>query len=77
MFNYEKLRERIIEKFSCNVNFAIKMKMSERTLSQKLNNIRDFKSTEIARARELLELEKIEPYFFDYNVQKIEQKEED
>lgn len=36
-FDYSKLRGRIVEKFGTQVNFAKAIKLSERTLSLKLN----------------------------------------
>lgn len=77
MFDYSKLRGKIIEKFGCNVNFAIKMGISERTLSLKLNNEVGFKQREIMKACELLKIpnDEISSYFFTMNVQNIEQEE--
>lgn len=74
-FNYKKLCEKIVEKFSCNCNFAIKMGISERTLSLKINNKIDFKQREILKASKLLGIPKneIQDYFFTLKVQKIEQ----
>lgn len=76
MFDYEKLTKRIKEIFKCDVNFAIKMGFSERTLSVKLNNKVDFKQTEIVKACELLDIpfSEIDSYFFNLKVQRIEQK---
>lgn len=75
MFDYSKLRIRINECYSCNVNFAIKMGFSERTLSLKLNNKSEFSQSEILKATELLKipLREINSYFFKLKVQKIEQ----
>lgn len=77
MFDYGKLNTRISSLFGCNVNFAIKMGFSERTLSLKLNNKVDFRQKEILKACELLEipLSEVKDYFFDIFVQKIEQNE--
>lgn len=74
MFDYCKLTNRITEKFSCDVNFAIKMGFSERTLSLKLNNKGDFKQSEIVKACTLLDipLSEVNSYFFTIKVQNIE-----
>ena len=71
MFDYTKLKNRIIEKCSCNVNFAIKMRISEKTLCSKLDNRGDFKQKEIMRACQLLDIpiDEITSYFFTVNVQ--------
>lgn len=71
MYDYSKLVGRIKEKFNCNVNFAIKMGFSERTLSLKLNNKMDFRQNEIEKACALLEIpiSKVYDYFFTKIVQ--------
>ena len=73
--DYSKLRGKIKEKFVCNLNFAIKMGISERTLSLKLNNIVGWKQSEIFEACDLLNIDysEIYIYFFKQNVQNIEQ----
>lgn len=75
MFDYTELSNKIEKKFNCNVNFAIKMGFSERTLSLKLNNKVDFKQNEIVRACKLLNisLKEIPKYFFKVVVQDFEQ----
>ncbi len=74
MFDYDNLKKRITDKFSCDVNFAIKMGFSERTLSIKLNNKVDFKQSEILKACNLLDipLNEINSYFFKLKTQNIE-----
>ena len=66
MFDYSKLRTRIIEKVGNNCNFAIKMGISERTLSLKLNNKIDFRQNEILKACKILSIpiKDIKEYFF-------------
>lgn len=66
MYNYSKLQGRIVEKFGNNCNFAIKMGLSERTISLKLNNKVDFRQKEITKACQLLNIpiSKIQDYFF-------------
>lgn len=72
--DYTKLTNKIKEKFNCDVNFAIKMGFSERTLSLKLNNKSEFKQSEILKACKLLNISNkdINSYFFTPKVQKIE-----
>ena len=76
-FDYAKLLGRIKEIFKKQANFAAKMPMSERSLSLKLNNKRDWKQTEIDRACELLFIQAVEigEYFFAHNVQGVEQNQ--
>lgn len=71
MYDYSKLQGKIVEKFGNNCNFAIKMRLSERTISLKLNNKVDFKQNEISKACELLSIpdSKINDYFFKKKVQ--------
>lgn len=75
MFDYSKLKGRIIEKVGNNCNFAIKLGCSERTLSLKLNNKIDFKQSEILKSCKILSIptKDIKDYFFNYIVQNIEQ----
>lgn len=71
MYDYSKLQGRIVEKFGSNYNFAIKMELSERTISFKLNNKVGFKQNEITKACELLNIpsSRIKDYFFTKKVQ--------
>lgn len=71
MYNLNKLKGRIIEKFGTQGSFAKAMGMSERTLSLKLDNQVDWKQSEIVKACELLEIpkEEIADYFFTLKVQ--------
>lgn len=71
MFDYSKLRGRIVEKYGCQRNFAEAFPMSERTLSLKLNNLVFFKQPEIHRACQLLDIPNtdIPAYFFVFKVQ--------
>lgn len=72
-FDFQKLKGRIIEKFSTQYAFADAMGWSTRTLSLKLNGIRAWKQPEICKALELLDLETddIKEYFFTEKVQRI------
>lgn len=69
--DYSKLLGRMTEKFGTQANFAQAMKLSERTISLKLNNKVPWKDEEISRAVELLDVDVLEipSYFFDYKVQ--------
>lgn len=71
MYNLNKLKGRIIEKFGTQGNFAKAIGMSERTVSLKLDNQVDWKQSEIVKACELLEIpkEEIADYFFTLKVQ--------
>lgn len=75
MFDYSKLRGKIIEKYGSQSNFAKKMKLSERTISLKMAGKIEWRQSEIRNAVALLELEDkdICPYFFTIKVQNIEQ----
>ena len=65
-FDYRKLRGRIVEKYGSQGIFAHEMNLSERTISQKLNNKTFFSQQEIARAATLLSIQDkdIPMYFF-------------
>ena len=65
-FNYSKLLGRITEKYGTQYNFAKAMDMSEHSLSVKLNNKNPWKTTEIVKATELLNINTsdIPSYFF-------------
>ena len=73
-FDYSKLLGRIIEVYGNQGNFAIAMRLSERTMSLKLNNIRPWKDNEIKKAMKLLKLpeNKVHLYFFKEEVQVTE-----
>lgn len=70
-FNYSKLRGRIVEYFGGQGVFAVAMRLSERSVSLKLNNIRGWNQQEITRACELLNIPptEISLYFFTKDVQ--------
>lgn len=70
-FNYNKLRGKIIEKFGTQSAFSKAMRVSERTLSLKLNGRIYFVQDEIALVAELLGIpqEEIQVYFFTPKVQ--------
>lgn len=64
--NFRKLSIRIIEDFGTQSLFAERMGLSERSLSLKLNSKREFKTSEILKACDLLDIprEDIPSYFF-------------
>lgn len=70
-YDYAKLNGRIIEKCGSQSVFAKQMNLSERTVSQKLNNKIAWKQSEIQRAIVVLglEVEEIPLYFFTIKVQ--------
>ena len=71
MYDYSKLKGRIVESFGSQTKFAKAMKMSERTLSFKISGKVSWKQREIVEAISLLGLEKddIQEYFFTIEVQ--------
>ncbi|MBU5611292.1 MULTISPECIES: DUF739 family protein [Aerococcus] len=73
MFNYSKLSGKIVEIFGTQAKFAKAMKMSERSISLKLNNRVSWKDSEIIRACKLLRIpsKDIPVYFFKSKVQNI------
>lgn len=70
-YNYSKLLGAIREKCATQAIFAERMGMSERSLSLRLNNKREWKQDEIVRACEVLGIEhsNVMLYFFNKNVQ--------
>ena len=75
-YDFSKLRGRIVEKYGTLGAFAEAMCWSERTNSLKINGKSEWKQSEILAASELLEIDpnEIDEYFFNVEVQKIEQK---
>ena len=71
LYNYSKLKGRIIEKCGSQAVFAQMMGISARTISLKLNNKIYFKQSEIKKAQDILDLgnDEIQDYFFDNLVQ--------
>lgn len=74
MFNYDKLRGRIVEKFGTQMAFSKALGVSERTLSLKLNNRIFFTQDEISKCSNLLDISMsdIQDYFFTQKVQNFE-----
>lgn len=75
VFNYNKLRGKIVEKFGKQEEFAKAVGISYVSLSKRLNNHLDFSVREILKMCGLLEidLKDIPIYFFTTKVQKHEQ----
>lgn len=73
MWDYSKLTGRIIEIFGTQQKFAKAMKLSEHSVSEKLNSKKGWKQMEIHRACTILRIEaaEIPIYFFTPKVQKI------
>lgn len=73
-FNYNKLRGKIREVFGRQEDFAEAIGMSKGTLSQKLNNVVEFRQEEMMKAVKLLGLTNgdINEYFFTEKVRKDE-----
>ena len=65
-YDYRKLLGRITEKYGTQAKFAEAMKLSERSVSLKLNGKVGWKQNEILRAAEVLEItrKEIPIYFF-------------
>lgn len=70
-YDYRKLLGKIKEQLGCNANLALKMKISERTISLKLNSKIDFKQTEISEICNILDIpdQEIPNYFFKSKTQ--------
>lgn len=70
VFNYSKLRGRIVEKYNTQGKFAEAVGLTDRSVSLKLNNGIGFSQDEIINWCELLNLNSCEipAYFFDTKV---------
>lgn len=70
VYNYDKLKGRIVEKFGSQVAFAKALGISEKTISNKLSGKRYFTQLEISRSASLLGLRSkdIDTYFFTLKV---------
>lgn len=71
VYDYSKLNGRIAEICGSQAEFARRMKMSEHTVSHKLNNRVGFRQDEIEDALEVLRIERVDvpEYFFTVKVQ--------
>ncbi len=70
-YDYSKLSGLIVEKYGTQAKFADAMKLSERSLSLKLNGKVSWKQQEMVKVSELLDfpVDNIPTYFFDLKVQ--------
>ncbi len=70
-YNYSKLLGKIKEVLGCNSNLALKLKISERTMSLKLTSKVDFKQEEITSICDILGINynEVGTYFFDIKTQ--------
>lgn len=75
VFDYSKLRGRIIEKFDTQGKFAAVNQLSDRSMSLKLNNGIGISQDEILRWCDLLDIDtsEIPVYFFNQKVSKVKQ----
>lgn len=64
VFDYSKLRGRIVEKYGSQAAFADAIDMSISTLNLKLNNKSEWSTTEIVEACKLLDVELIDTYSY-------------
>lgn len=71
-YNYSKLLGKIKEVLGCNSNLALKLKISERTMSLKLTSKVDFKQEEIMLICEILNISYLDigTYFFEEKTQR-------
>lgn len=70
-FNYRKLKGRIVEICGSQTEFAKAMKLSERTISLKMQGKVQWRQNEIIKALQILKLtpDDVQEYFFDLEVQ--------
>lgn len=68
-FNYNKLKGRIVEICGTQSEFALRMGLSERTISLKLQGKISWKQKEIMKALDVLNLSAsdVQEYFFNVN----------
>lgn len=67
-FDNRKLLSKIVEVYGTQYNFSIALGLSERTVSLKLNGLRSWKSSEMEKIVELLDIptKEIYEYFFKH-----------
>jgi len=68
MYNYELLKKRIAEGYSCLSAFAEAVKVAESTLVKKLSNVLPFSYAEIERAVDILEISPSEINFYFFSL---------
>ena len=76
VYDYSKLNGKIIEKFGTRERFAKALGITNKSISEKLNNKTIWKQPEISKAMELLSIsgEDIELYFFKKKSKDMEQE---
>lgn len=74
-FDYSRLKGRIIEKFGTQGKFALANRLSDRSMSLKLNNGIGLSQEEILKWCNMLEIDskEIPAYFFKEKVSKMKQ----
>lgn len=74
-FDYSKLKGKIKEVYGTQNEFAKAVGLSFVSISKKLNNVRQFKQSDIDKISEVLKIpkEEIPVYFFTLEVHKNEQ----
>lgn len=79
IFDYSKLKGKIVEKFKTQGNFASINQLSDRSMSLKLNNGIGLSQDEILKWCRLLDIEtaEIPVYFFSQKVSKLKQNKEE
>lgn len=72
VFDYSKLKGRIVEILDNQSNYAKLLNLSETSITNKLNNKVDFSQTEIFKSIKILniDLKEINAYFFTPKVEK-------
>ena len=77
VFDYSKLRGKIKEVYGTEKAFAKELGIGRVTLNMRLNNHREFNSSEITQAVKLLGIRQYEihDYFFTQKVRKSEREE--
>ena len=65
MYDYSKLKGRIVEVCGTHSKFADQMGITKASLSNKLNEKNYFKQDEIRKAMDILKIENPAPYFFE------------
>lgn len=71
--SYSKLRGRIVEKGYSISSLSAETGIPLSTLSNKLNGITEFKTSEIIIISKVLDIDDLEEYFFTLKVRDIEQ----
>ncbi|MCC4121327.1 DUF739 family protein [Lactococcus lactis] len=76
IFDYSKLRGRIKERYESEAKFSVEARISQASLSSKLNNKTYFNPEDILRILKILDIpdEEAKLYFFKQKVRKSEQR---